>query len=225
MYLRFPLEAPAATTHASFSEARRVADMDITRLQSVFDAGVEPLEFDEPLATFGLELVFKPASGDDASSAENDEPDTEEEDTPPLRMGDELPQRAFLGVRLATSGGLATVRSVRSDGPAFPAGIIPDDQIVAIDGRRLDAGDLAERLKTHEPGDTITVHYFRRNELRTVDVTLGSEPDGAWVVRRVEAPTASQRATYERWIGQPWPGVDDDAASPSTDDGASYGVE
>ena len=35
---------------------------------------------------------------------------------------------------------------------------------------------------------------------------LGRTPEGEWILERVETPTEAQKAAYESWVGQAWPG-------------------
>ncbi|MFQ5413607.1 MAG: M61 family metallopeptidase, partial [Phycisphaerae bacterium] len=113
--------------------------------------------------------------------------------------------KAYLGLRLSDRGGKTNVRSVSADGPAYRAGVIVGDEIVALDGRRLPAGELDDRLKRFDPGDTVRLTIFRRDMLRTIEVVLAGRPDGNWRVRRIDEPTELQRTTYASWLQQPWP--------------------
>lgn len=236
MYERFPLDGPGFTTADLFDTAQELSGMDFTAFHARYVAGVEPLQFDEPLAAFGLEVIFKPTPRDDDQNEEKDEdregdqagdqaddqvddqasdgggspdsPDADDESPDQDAAAEVMPVRAFLGLNLTNQDGRTIVRSVRSDGPAFLAGLTADDEILAMDGRRLGAGDLASRLKSYKPGDVVEFHAFRRDRLSVVSVTLGTEQDGRWVVQHLDQPTEAQRRTYARWIQQPWPGDD-----------------
>ncbi|MGB7352218.1 MAG: PDZ domain-containing protein [Acidobacteriaceae bacterium] len=48
------------------------------------------------------------------------------------------------------------------------------DLIVAIDGQQItNSQDLAEIMDEHQPGDTITVTFYRARRQMTTRVTLG----------------------------------------------------
>jgi predicted metalloprotease with PDZ domain len=79
-----------------------------------------------------------------------------------------------------------------------------DDEIVAIDLRRVRAADLQDKVESHKPGDTLTFTLLRRDELRTISVTLAEDPRRRWTVERAEEPTEAQRAAYEDWLGREW---------------------
>ncbi|MCA9297171.1 MAG: M61 family metallopeptidase, partial [Phycisphaerales bacterium] len=147
MYERFPLDGPGYTTDDLLATAQELSGMDFTAFHERYIAGVEPLQFDEPLSALGLELIFKPTKndeGDDEDDDDSGDADEESLDVDGAHAGDAdadaMPMRAFLGVNLKSSGGRTIVSSVRSDGPAFLAGLTADDEIIALDGRRLGAG-------------------------------------------------------------------------------------
>lgn len=61
--------------------------------------------------------------------------------------------------------------------PAEDAGLLPEDVIVAIGGTKVtNSGDLVAALRIHQPGDEVTLRYFRDGAEETVDVTLVERP-------------------------------------------------
>jgi predicted metalloprotease with PDZ domain len=184
LYKRFPLSGPGYTSDDVLALLTELTGEDFEPFFARYVRGTEPLALEEALAWFGLETHR------DAGEEKGDGP------------------RAYLGLDLKDDGGLAALTAVREDGPAHGAGVLPDDQIVAMDGLRLRAGDLDARLKGRTPGESVELTLLRRDQLRTVRLSLGESPRGALKVRRVEKATERQRAQYESWLGQPWPGKD-----------------
>ena len=85
---------------------------------------------------------------------------------------------AFLGVVTDTDEAGAVVVSVTAGSPADDAGIREDDVIVAIGGDEItEAGDVAEAIRRHRPGDEIEVVVLRDDERVTVRATLAERPD------------------------------------------------
>lgn len=100
--------------------------------------------------------------------------------------------------------GSSTVGSVLDGSPAMEAGLYPDDEVVALDGYRVDGSGLIGRTEDKRPGDTVRVTLFRRDKLVEVPVVLGQKPaDAAWL-SRVEKPTDAQKAAFQAWLGAPW---------------------
>ena len=85
------------------------------------------------------------------------------------------------------------------------AGISAGDEIVAMNGVRLRAADLGARLDLLQPGDSVRLSLFRREDLREIEFIAGGKPRGAWKLSRVSDPTDGQRTAYESWLKQPWP--------------------
>lgn len=167
------------------------------------------------------------ASSDELNAADS-QPATQPSSQPtskPASQPDAPPKmKAYLGLNLSDGGAVAaptgaagsaatppptpagktTVTAVLSDGPAFLAGVLPGDEIIALDNHRLTAANLDARLRTLKPGQTITLTTFRRDQLREVSITLTGKPDGKWSLRKVREPSDAQKAAYESWLGQAW---------------------
>lgn len=85
------------------------------------------------------------------------------------------PAHAVLGVQITDgqSGG-ALVSSVISGGAAAAAGLRAGDSIVRVDATTIDtADDLSAAVRSHSPGETVTVRFTRDGQERTARVTLG----------------------------------------------------
>jgi len=129
--------------------------------------------------------------------------------TQPRWKGNELRPHGWLGV---TTKGQNAVATVLDGSPAMAAGLYPDDEVLALDGYRVDGNSLQQRTEEKRPGDAVTLTLFRREKLLTVPVTLGTKPSDAVYLARVEKPTDQQKAAYQSWLGAPW-----DEAEPGKD--------
>ncbi|HET6809946.1 MAG TPA: trypsin-like peptidase domain-containing protein [Acidimicrobiales bacterium] len=109
---------------------------------------------------------------------------------PLLRKGGTVsPARAYMGVEggdvtpqvqaefnLVPSQG-AFVQQVVSGTPAQSGGIQAGDVIVSLDGNPVNSwDDLTIALRSHKPGDKITLGVYRGSRQLTVSVTLGTAP-------------------------------------------------
>jgi predicted metalloprotease with PDZ domain len=92
------------------------------------------------------------------------------------------------------------VASVRSAGPAEAAGLYAGDELIAIDGARVDAARLASRIAERPPGATVRVTVFRRDALHDIPVTLGEPPAESATIVPVEGATVAQAALREAWL-------------------------
>jgi len=91
--------------------------------------------------------------------------------------------RAFLGVSARTAGadGSSEVGSgaeivmVETGGAAEKGGLKAGDVITAVDDRPVTSStELTAAVRSHAPGDGVTLTVRRGNDTRSVDVTLGS---------------------------------------------------
>ncbi|MDH3761253.1 MAG: PDZ domain-containing protein [Gammaproteobacteria bacterium] len=83
----------------------------------------------------------------------------------------ELPRVDFGAMLKAENSGLA-IQRLSEEGSAQLAGLAAGDQIVAVDGLRLDLAQFENKLLRAEPGDFWYLHAFRRDELRLFEVEM-----------------------------------------------------
>jgi membrane-associated protease RseP (regulator of RpoE activity) len=106
------------------------------------------------------------------------------------RFGIPLPERALPSLpefegesrpffdRLPLGREGALVTDVVSGTPADEAGLQPGDLILSIDGTSIDAREpLSDVIGQYEPGDRITITFWRMGTEETVRVRLGTHPD------------------------------------------------
>ncbi|HYE02577.1 MAG TPA: PDZ domain-containing protein [Phycisphaerales bacterium] len=203
LYRRFPPTGPGYTPGDLLGVLRELTGEDFSGFFADYVSGTEELPVSAALRVVGLEL--RPAEGSEHPRPRGEEgPGAREDDAADtVRPG----RPAYLGLTLADRGGRAVVTGVASDGPAYDAGIIVDDEVVTLDDRRLMAGDLEERLKGLEPGQVVRLRTLRRDRERLVEVALAGLPENRRPHKlvRVKDPTPEQRAAYRSWIGHAWP--------------------
>lgn len=79
-----------------------------------------------------------------------------------------------VGMRVRKQGEQQVIATVFEHGPAHQAGLSANDVLIAINGLRVDSvSNTVDTLLAHyQPGEHITVHVFRRDELRQFELTL-----------------------------------------------------
>jgi predicted metalloprotease with PDZ domain len=194
MYRGYPLSGPGYTSDNVLAAVSAAAGADLTDSFTRAVRSTEALDFERALEVVGLEVTLKPAKKDGA-----DEKAAESEG------GDAPKEKSYLGFTVTDQAGIASVSAVLADGPAYSAGLLAGDQIVAVNGERFRASDLDGLLKRLKPGDAARVSFFRYDALRELELRAAAVPDGKWTVSRTKEPAAEQRAAYEAWLGQKWP--------------------
>jgi predicted metalloprotease with PDZ domain len=151
--------------------ASEVAGTDLSAwFERVLDT-TEELDYQPALDWFGLEFRTAPVRPD-----------------PP----------AWLGARTRDQDGRLIVTVVPRGTPAFDAGLNQGDEILAIDDFRVTPRELNSRFDAYRPGQKVTLLIARRDELKRLDVTLGSAPPEKWELRIREGSDGGNRRA---WIG------------------------
>ncbi len=144
--------------------------------------GRDDLPLPRLLADLGIEVARRPATG--------------VQDKGGKPVDGELPRVDIGAVYKDDNGGLLLQRVVE-EGAAQAAGLAAGDSIVALDGIRLNAGQLEKRLLRAAPGDRWRVHAFRRDELFEVELELQPAAESTFVLTLGDDPGAACRA----WLG------------------------
>jgi predicted metalloprotease with PDZ domain len=148
--------------------------------------GTADLELAALLDQFGLKFQLRPASGpgDRGGTAASDS-------GVPVALGASW-MPGSVGLRLAT---------VIEGGTARAAGLSPGDELLALDGLRVDQGNLVRRLARYEPGQRSTAAVFRDDELLECELEwLAAQPDTCVIEIDAEAgPEAVRRR--RAWLG------------------------
>lgn len=114
-------------------------------------------------------------------------------------------KQAWTGINTKQSANGLQITTVEKNSPAWKAGFMLDDIIIAINGLRMADKDLTERLKNFKPEDKLRITYFRRDELDTRMVVLGSTPKAKLKVVPVEQASENQKAFFKQWTGIDFP--------------------
>jgi predicted metalloprotease with PDZ domain len=98
------------------------------------------------------------------------------------------------------------IMTVFEGGPGHAAGLSPFDEVVALDGYRIEADfDVRKRLVGRRIGDPMELSVFRRDRLQSVSVPLGRCPARRYQVLTNPEATADDQARFTAWLGQPFP--------------------
>lgn len=147
-----------------------VAGVDLEDFFARYINGTEELPLEEYLEPFGLEIK-------------------EEQNNSP-----------YAGWKITGDKGKNSIDFVEVGSPAQLAGIDAGDELLAIDGFKVSADKLSDRLKDYHPGETIEVAFFHQDELLTCPLTLISGPPTNYKIVPVKRPSSQQKENFSGWL-------------------------
>ena len=111
-----------------------------------------------------------------------------------------MPPRPYLGADLEDSGGFISVKSVRAGSPAYDQGLNARDQIIALNGVRVNRDLFESLIAAKRPGEVIHLTLFRNDDLRTLEIKLGSRVEAAYRFEQLPTMTEQQKRIYQSWL-------------------------
>jgi predicted metalloprotease with PDZ domain len=106
----------------------------------------------------------------------------------------------YLGIKVATENGKEMIKFVASDSPAFLAGIDPGDELLAINGIRVNSQNLNERLGDFQANDQIEISLFHDDILRDITVKLAHSQPSRYHLVHVKNPSEIQKQNLLGWL-------------------------
>jgi predicted metalloprotease with PDZ domain len=134
-------------------------------LEDFFDAtvrGTGELPLETLLKTHGISYNLRRSAGGEDRGGK-------------AKKESELPA-VWLGATLGNKNGAPVFTAVHNGGPAEIAGIAPGDELVALDGLRINLAGCETRTRRYHAGDKSEVTVFRGDELMTLRLTWTAAP-------------------------------------------------
>ncbi len=158
-----------------------VAGLDLSTFFAYYVYGTDELDYNHYLEPFGLCVQV---------SYEEPEP---------------LP---YLGLKVKNEGLGQVIQTVEFGSPAQFAGLDPGDELLACNGIRVTAEGLQDRLRDHQPGQSIELTVFHQDELRTRCLILGEPQPNRYRVVPLRHRSPAQNHNCRAWLGDELPGHD-----------------
>ena len=110
-----------------------------------------------------------------------------------------------LGFTTSVHDGRIIVSTVSKGTGAWDGGINVRDEIIAINGERLDAGgkELARVMQTAAVGDVLQILVARDGLIRQLDITLKAETKGAFDIVPLVNASPEQQRLGRIWLSRP----------------------
>ena len=113
---------------------------------------------------------------------------------------------SYLGISTRETAGRLMITRVVRDSPAWNYGLNVNDEIIALNGLRVNKSEFLSAADRLTPGDLMTLTVARGDWLREIEVVIGESTDKSYSLFRTEEPTELQKAVYESYFMTEWDG-------------------
>jgi predicted metalloprotease with PDZ domain len=183
------LPKPGFTDAELKAAFEKVAGVDLTNFWSRFVAGRDEIDFAAYFNKAGLQLTKGYRPGSPYAAGKTDKP-------------------GALGIRTRANGDRVVVANVIAGSPAYEGGVNAGDELVAIDGKKIDANNGVERLGQPGPlndlraGQRVTLTVFRRERLVNFDLTAAAKPFDHYTITELKDAGDAQKALRDSWLSK-----------------------
>jgi predicted metalloprotease with PDZ domain len=179
LYENHALPKPGFSDAELKAAFEKIAGTDFTDFYAKYVSGTVDIDWNRFLGHAGLQLT-KGYSND--------------------VQGQETPPRGFIGVRLKPGG--TGIANVYADTPAYNDGLNVNDEIIAVNGQRVDNAGFIEFIAALPIGKPATFAVFRREKLISLPVTIARQPPDRYVITAMKEADASQLAIRRSWLAE-----------------------
>jgi predicted metalloprotease with PDZ domain len=109
----------------------------------------------------------------------------------------------YLGLTLKSENGREVIKFVERNSPAQRVGMDAGDELLAINGIRVTAEQLNDRLRDFQLGHLIQVAFFHQEELRLTMLTLEEPRPNRYQIGMSDRPSRKQEQKFQGWLGMP----------------------
>ena len=114
------------------------------------------------------------------------------------------PSKPGVGISTRDAGDRLIISYVSPESPAYDAGLNADDEIVAMNGLKVNSTRLMSRIGDMSEGDTITFTIMRNDKISEFNAVVKNRPSYNYSVEKVKNPTELQKEIYESWLNTTW---------------------
>lgn len=187
---KYALPKPGFTDVELQTAFEQVAGGDLTDFFNRYVSGNQEIDFNAWFNQLGLQLTKGYQNNTPYAESKTDKPGT-------------------LGMRTRAQGDRVIVANVPAGLPAYQGGVNANDELVAIDGRRIDASNTGERgdmlppaLNAVRAGQRVTLTVFRRERLLNIELTAAVKPFDRYTIAELKEAPDGQKALRKAWLSE-----------------------
>jgi predicted metalloprotease with PDZ domain len=167
----------------------KVAGVDLTNFWNRFVAASDEIDFAAYFNKAGLQLTKGYRSGSPYANSKTDKPGS-------------------LGLRTRANGDRVVAANIIAGSPAYDGGVNAGDELVAIDGKKIDASNGVERqgqqtvLNDLRAGQHVTLTVFRRERMMNFNLTAAAKTFDHYTITELKNASEAQKALRDSWLSK-----------------------
>lgn len=167
----------------------KAAGKDLTDFWKRYVSGTEEIDFPGYFARIALQLTKGYQPFTPYAESKTDKPGT-------------------LGISFRAQGDRVVVSNVVAGLPAYQSGLYANDELVAIDGKKIDAANAGGRpgapglLGSLRAGQRVTISYFHREQLKSLELIAAEKSFDRYLVAESKTATEAQKALRKAWLSE-----------------------
>jgi predicted metalloprotease with PDZ domain len=120
-----------------------------------------------------------------------------------ITAGNTLPGAGFFtAAPTVLPPGQIGISNVAPGSPAEDAGLDVGDVLVAMDADRVEAASFSDRFNEKKIGASVVFTVMRRDQVRSITVTVGKEEPVTYSIKEKPAATEMQKKIFESWLSE-----------------------
>jgi len=110
-------------------------------------------------------------------------------------------ERGDFGASVRTTEGRVVIASVRAAGPAMRAGLLPGDELLAINGTRVSAASLVTLVEAAGKGK-LSIVFARNDVMKTARTEVNDRGSEQIELSIMEKRSPAQEQLLSAWLGE-----------------------
>ena len=119
-----------------------------------------------------------------------------------ITTGNTLPGAGPFSASRALPQGQIAITNVAPGSPAEQAGLDVGDVLIAMDGDRVEASSFNDRFNEKKIGASVAFTVMRRDQVRTITVTVGKQEPVTYSIKEKPGATEMQKKIFASWLGE-----------------------
>jgi predicted metalloprotease with PDZ domain len=189
----YGLPKPGFTDAELKAAFEKVAGADLTDFFQRYVYGMDEIDFERYWRFLGMQMIGAYTNLYPTLGSQGKKPGT-------LGLRTRTSSDRVVGNVLAPVGDRVIISNVLAGLPAYEAGLNAGDELVALNGQKIDAGNVAERLAELREGQSVHLTVFRRERLLSFTVTAALKRFDTYTLTPLKELTAEQKAIYQAFL-------------------------